>query len=411
MYKTDKTIDTFNVEDLKKIISLHKKNLSRYKMLKDYYLGKNKGDTNSPYPKYITDMHVGYLVGNGVSYSCENENIMAKLNEIFYNSNEVEENYEIARICSIKGKAYEIVYIDEESNLRFNEIEPEECFLICDNSFKENVLFGVRLFDKFIEVYEKESVKTYDKDFKLIDEKPNYFLEVPIIEYLNNKDEQGDFEQVIGLIDAYNKVQNGTLQDMTDFTDAYLKLIDLGGTNQEDIEQMKKDKVLLLNNGGNADWLIKNVNDVWVENFKNRLKSDIHKFALVPDMSDEQFGSNLSGVSIRYKLLAMEQLRLNKERKFEMALQKRLRLIFKFLNITQNILNEKVKITFNSTLPQNIPELANVINSLSSFVSEETLLNLLPFIDNADEEIKKRNKENELRLNDYEESFNESKHD
>ena len=107
----------------------------------------------------------------------------------------------------------------------------------------------------------------------------------------------------------------------------------------------------------------------------------------------------------------MEQLRLNKERKFEMALQKRLRLIFKFLNITQNILNEKVKITFNSTLPQNIPELANVINSLSSFVSEETLLNLLPFIDNADEEIKKRNKENELRLNDYEESFNESKHD
>lgn len=411
MYKTDKTIDTFNVEDLKKIISLHKKNSSRYKMLKDYYLGKNKGDTNSPYPKYITDMHVGYLVGNGVSYSCENENIMAKLNEIFYNSNEVEENYEIARICSIKGKAYEIIYIDEESNLRFNEIEPEECFLICDNSFKENVLFGVRLFDKFIEVYEKESVKTYDKDFKLIDEKPNYFLEVPIIEYLNNKDEQGDFEQVIGLIDAYNKVQNETLQDMTDFTDAYLKLIDLGGTNQEDIEQMKKDKVLLLNNGGNADWLIKNVNDVWVENFKNRLKSDIHKFAFVPDMSDEQFGSNLSGVSIRYKLLAMEQLRLNKERKFEMALQKRLRLIFKFLNITQNILNEKVKITFNSTLPQNIPELANVINSLSSFVSEETLLNLLPFIDNADEEIKKRNKENELRLNDYEESFNESKHD
>lgn len=411
MYKTDKTIDTFNVEDLKKIISLQKKNSSRYKMLKDYYLGKNKGDTNSPYPKYITDMHVGYLVGNGVSYSCENENIMAKLNEIFYNSNEVEENYEIARICSIKGKAYEIIYIDEESNLRFNELEPEECFLICDNSFKENVLFGVRLFDKFIEVYEKESVKTYDKDFKLIDEKPNYFLEVPIIEYLNNKDEQGDFEQVIGLIDAYNKVQNETLQDMTDFTDAYLKLIDLGGTNPEDIEQMKKDKVLLLNNGGDADWLIKNVNDVWVENFKNRLKSDIHKFAFVPDMSDEQFGSNLSGVSIRYKLLAMEQLRLNKERKFEMALQKRLRLIFKFLNITQNILKEKVKITFNSTLPQNIPELANVINSLSSFVSEKTLLNLLPFIDNADEEIKKRNEENELRLNDYEESFNESKHD
>ena len=62
-----------------------------------------------------------------------------------------------------------------------------------------------------------------------------------------------------------------------------------------------------------ARWLIKEVNDAWVENYKDRVRRDIHKFSYTPDMQDESFGNNLSGVSIRYKILAMEQIRSKKE--------------------------------------------------------------------------------------------------
>lgn len=406
MFKIDKYITELTTEELGQFIKKHKENSKNYKLLEGYYLGKYEGEVKNPFARYITDMHVGYFMGNPVSYSCEDENVNEKLNEIFYNSNEKEENYELARICSIKGKAYELIYTDENAEIKFNELQPESCFLIYDTTIQENVIGGVRLFDDIVEFYTKTSKKTYkykDGEFTLLVDELNIFGDVPIIEYLNNKDGQGDFEQVIDLINAYNTVQVGTLRDMTDFTDAYLKLVNLNGTTKEDIEKMKKDKVLLLDENGNADWLIKNVNDNWVENYKNRVKNDIHKFSYTPDMTDENFGNNLSGVSIRYKILAMEQLRNNKQRKFEISLQKRLDLIFKVLNLTSGIEKPKIKITFNNSLPQNILELSTIITSLSNFLPIETLIEQLPFVENAKEELDKKSKEVTDRYNSYEE--------
>ena len=70
----------------------------------------------------------------------------------------------------------------------------------------------------------------------------------------------------------------------------------------EDIQQMKENRVIILDEDGEADWLIKSENDTVSENLKNRYKNDIHKFAKVPDLSDEAFSSNASGVAIKYKL-------------------------------------------------------------------------------------------------------------
>lgn len=36
-----------------------------------------------------------------------------------------------------------------------------------------------------------------------------------------------------------------------------------------------------------ARWLIKGVNDAWEENYKDRVRRDIHKFSYTPDMQDE----------------------------------------------------------------------------------------------------------------------------
>ncbi|MCA9765426.1 MAG: phage portal protein [Carnobacterium sp.] len=38
--------------------------------------------------------------------------------------------------------------------------------------------------------------------------KPQYFGGVQVIEYRNNEEKQGDFEQAIFLIDAYNALQS-----------------------------------------------------------------------------------------------------------------------------------------------------------------------------------------------------------
>ena len=424
MYRTDK--DELSIEDIQKFIKKHKAESIRYIKLQKYYEGKHDildhtsrdGQPNNkivnPYPKYITDMLVGYFVGQPISYTGKEEGgLLDDLQAIFDYSDEQEENLELAKICSIKGKAYELLYRDEDARIRFNEFGPDQMFVIYDMTISPSIKFAIRYYDvgegndkiTYAEVYDKEVCTLYkgkDSDLSLDQVTPHTFKDVPVVEYVNNKEEQGDFEQVITLIDAYNKAQSNTLNDMDQFTDAYLILVNMAGTDSERIDELKRDRVMLLDDDGDAKWLIKEINDAWVENYKDRVRRDIHKFSYTPDMQDESFGNNLSGVSIRYKILAMEQIRSNKERKFKKGLQRRIELICNSLSLEKDIdLFTSINIKFANTLPQNIYELSQTIKNLSPYLSSETLLNQLPFVENAKEELEKKKAEDEEITSSY----------
>ena len=424
MYRTDK--EELSIEDIQKFIKKHKAESIRYIKLQKYYEGKHDildhtsrdGQPNNkivnPYPKYITDMLVGYFVGQPISYtSKEEDGLLEDLQAIFDYSDEQEENLELAKICSIKGKAYELLYRDEDARIRFNEFGPDQMFVIYDMTISPSIKFAIRYYDvgegndkiTYAEVYDKEVCTLYkgkDSDLSLEQITPHTFKDVPVVEYVNNKEEQGDFEQVITLIDAYNKAQSNTLNDMDQFTDAYLILVNMAGTDSGRIDELKRDRVMLLDDDGDAKWLIKEINDAWVENYKDRVRRDIHKFSYTPDMQDESFGNNLSGVSIRYKILAMEQIRSNKERKFKKGLQRRIELICNSLSLEKNIdLFTNINIKFANTLPQNIYELSQTIKNLSPYLSSETLLNQLPFVENAKEELEKKKAEDEEITSSY----------
>lgn len=424
MYRTDK--EELSIEDIQKFIKKHKAESIRYIKLQKYYEGKHDildhtsrdGQPNNkivnPYPKYITDMLVGYFVGQPISYtSKEEDGLLEDLQVIFDYSDEQEENLELAKICSIKGKAYELLYRDEDARIRFNEFGPDQMFVIYDMTISPSIKFAIRYYDvgegndkiTYAEVYDKEVCTLYkgkDSDLSLEQITPHTFKDVPVVEYVNNKEEQGDFEQVITLIDAYNKAQSNTLNDMDQFTDAYLILVNMAGTDSERIDELKRDRVMLLDDDGDAKWLIKEINDAWVENYKDRVRRDIHKFSYTPDMQDESFGNNLSGVSIRYKILAMEQIRSNKERKFKKGLQRRIELICNSLSLEKDIdLFTSINIKFANTLPQNIYELSQTIKNLSPYLSSETLLNQLPFVENAKEELEKKKAEDEEITSSY----------
>nr|DAM39208.1 MAG TPA: PORTAL PROTEIN [Caudoviricetes sp.] len=424
MYRTNK--DELSIEDIQKFIKKHKAETIRYIKLQKYYEGKHDildhtsrdGQPNNkivnPYPKYITDMLVGYFVGQPISYTSKEEGgLLDDLQAIFDYSDEQEENLELAKICSIKGKAYELLYRDEDARIRFNEFGPDQMFVIYDMTISPSIKFAIRYYDvgegndkiTYAEVYNKEACTLYkgkDSDLSLEQITPHTFKDVPVVEYVNNKEEQGDFEQVITLIDAYNKAQSNTLNDMDQFTDAYLILVNMAGTDSERIDELKRNRVMLLDDDGDAKWLIKEINDAWVENYKDRVRRDIHKFSYTPDMQDESFGNNLSGVSIRYKILAMEQIRSNKERKFKKGLQRRIELICNSLSLEKDIdLFTNINIKFANTLPQNIYELSQTIKNLSPYLSSETLLNQLPFVENAKEELEKKKAEDEEMTSSY----------
>ena len=159
---------------------------------------------------------------------------------------------------------------------------------------------------------------------------------------------------------------------------------------------MKENRVLLMNEGTSAEWLIKNTSDNNIENIKNRIDADIHRCAKCPDLADKEFSSNASGVAIKFKLLGTENKISIKERKFKRGLQQRLELLANIKGVLADGFDwRSIDIVFTRNIPTNNADIADMVNTLSGIVSEETLLAQIPFVEDVANEIELLNKEKE----------------
>ena len=431
--------DTEITDDLiKKIIEVMEKDAERYQVLQGYYEGKAKiyerekdpNKTNSklvlPYPSYIVDLLLGLFVGKPISYTVADEfkEMMLAVQDVFDLNDEQDENTELAKMIGIKGEGREIVYLDEEGQVRFNEVEPENLRIIYDDAIIAKPIFAIytRSYvtaenfdkeskDKRVTIYTDEAIKEYKlegSDLKLIDEQANLFGEIPVIDFKNNDEGIGDFERVIPLIDAINLAQSDTANDLEEFTDAILLLNGMPQVDREDVNKLIEDKVIALMDGQGAEWLIKNINDIVLENYKKRLDTDIHKFAKVPNMSDEEFAGNISGEAMKYKLFATDQVISQKQRKFKTALQKRIRLILKILNIkgASDFDYKDITIVFNDNKPYNELDNITVVKvAREAGLSKTYAYSKLRDIDDVGEELERQNQEKEEDYQTYADSF------
>ena len=184
------------------------------------------------------------------------------------------------------------------------------------------------------------------------------------------------------------------------FNNCYLYL-NTDSVLPEDIKAMKESRVLYGENL-NPQFILKQSSNIDLENEKNRIVKDIHKLSLVPDLSDENFANNVSGVAMKYKLFGTLNNMLNKQRKFKKAINDRNKLIFDMMYTKSLKVPSYVDITFTTNLPENIVETAQMINMVRGLVSDETLVSLLPFVQEPKWEIEQANKNKSVPLS-YEE--------
>ena len=407
----------------------------RMNKLFDYYNAKNdaisakyKVDPSlpnnkiiHPYGTYITNTLTGYFMGDGVSYSSiSDEEGVDELRMILEYSDEQDENVELAKQASVFGLGVELEYIDQDGLIRIKYVDPREVVLIYEDTLEQNLIYAIRYYKVYdyiqehyfykVEVYTDKEVRLYHADELLsslvLDNTVNhYFGQCPVIVYQNNAEERGDFEGVVSLIDAYDKMESDSLDDFDYFVDAYLVLSGLNA-DSEDVARMKENRIILLDQDSDAEWLIKNGDSSGTDSVKTRIDKDIHKFAQVPDMTDEAFAGNASGVAIKYKTMPMENLVAVKERKFKKGLQKRIELIFAILGLKGSTHDWRaIDITFTRNLPTNETELAQMVSVLDGIVSSETLLSQLPFVDNIDDELDRLKEQKEENMAAF---YNES---
>jgi SPP1 family phage portal protein len=289
-------------------------------------------------------------------------------------------------------------------------LNSKECIPIYDDTIENELLYVIRYYldkdiieDKtymYIEIIDNKQIIRYKAsetgtNMTIIDTTPHYFGLVPVAIFKNNEEEIGDFENVISLIDAYDKLESDSLNNFEYFCDAYLLLTGLTAES-EDVAKMKEDRVLLLDKDTNAAWLTKDEQDTTIENLKIRIDKDIHKFSKCPNLADENFASNASGVAIKYKMVGTENLIAVKERKFKRGLQRRLELLSVVQGLKLSAFDWRaIEIVFTRNLPSNDIEIAQMVNTLSNIVSTETLLAQIPFVDDVQAEMDRLEKERE----------------
>lgn len=293
---------------------------------------------------------------------------------------------------------------------------------------KKNILFGVYYY-RFKDavtgkykykatvgtenyIYELLLEGTYENNVYVDEEPKEHFLgDVPIIQILNNKNGVGDFEQQISLIDAYNTLMSDRVNDKEQFVEALLVVYGaLMGDDEEEVSEvvkiLKENGLLELPLDAKAEYIARTFDESGMEVLRKAIKEDIYTFSHVPNLTDENFVGNSSGVAMEYKLLGLEMITKTKERYYKKALKQRITLYCNYLNLKAISINPTAIIpTFSRGLPKNLLELSQIITNLKGFVSQETLLNQLDFVEDAQTEIKKVDEENDKAVERQQKMF------
>lgn len=432
IFNEDKGI---NEKALVSCLKEHTESIDRFTTLKDLYDGKHailkrsKTQTDLAnnklminHAEYITDFATAYFMGNPIKYTFPEEETRTdddSLLQAFRKANITQVDTELARDLSIFGIGIEYVYQDKEGNTKSTNLDPRTAFLIVDDTVEENSLLGVHRIKKrdinnkeigeVIKAITDNTVYTYEfknDTLNLINEEINIFNQVPVIEYWNKVNQKGDFESVVSLINAYNLLQSDRVNDKEQYVDSLLVLYGtLAGDNSEEklktAKELKRLGLLELSEGDKVEYLSKTFHEADVELLKKSIIEDIHKISKVPNLTDENFAGNSSGVAMKYKLLGLEQLAQTKEEYYRIGLKERIKLYSNILNIKMIRTDiDNIEMTFIRSLPVNELEVAQLITYLNNVVSQKTLLSLLPFVEDVDNEIERveEQKQNNLKL-------------
>ena len=231
----------------------------RYAKLDRYYRGQHDIFNGKPkqdevqvavnYAKYITDITMGYYLGEPVKYdanqrkesgeravtaagtgtgeaglNAEERAIDISAVQNAYDAQQISQiDSDIGKGMGVMGDCLELCYASDDAIPlpRSAYIDPRNGILVCDSTVEHKKLFAL-IWERrettarekyyFLSVYTDRTVKDYrcgnlkNALFTQVGEtREHFFGAVPVIAYENNRERQGDFEQIISLMEKWLK--------------------------------------------------------------------------------------------------------------------------------------------------------------------------------------------------------------
>ena len=430
----DVTINTVNVNYW---ISVFNKNILPERVkFGEYYDGNNRiikqgavedrpnYSINVNMAKYIIDVATAYTFGVPVTYSTDNEQqraILEKIKYILKNCNANKVDFKQGGDMSTYGIAYQLLLAPSgaekiEDRIQIKSLSPLNTFYVIDNTILENPVCAVFLYNYTEKNIQKTRAYVYDntdlyifngssgKIEKLESKKPHNMGTIPIIQCLNNEDAYSDIQGVIDLLDSLSLCESNITDDLQSVANAFL-CVSGAELNSKVLEEVNTTKVAnLLNTGAKMEWVIKQLDSEATRQQIDYLLKFIFQISQVPDLTDDAFGGNQSGVAMQYKLWGMNQLWITKTTNYEEAIYQRLKIILHLLQyqFESNVaLLDDITVTFSKNLPTNDTEIIDSIVKLKGIVSDESILKQIPFIEDVEAELQKLDEQAEKEADLY----------
>lgn len=423
-------------------IDEHAKEIPRLDMLFDYYEGKPHkiGQTKAKTPhemdeifvnnaKYVTDMMIGFTVGAPISYAGAKDKDIKPITDALEKMRIKKHDKELEKGLSTMGVGLELQYLAIEPGTENDDtpktipkiawIDPRGMFLVVDDTIERTKLFAVRMIKKRdlkrktfweISVYTKKGIIIYTTKTKRLSQsnmlklpkfKEHFYGDVPVTEFRNNEEKQGDYEQQLSQIDGYNLLQTDRIKDKKNFVKAIMIMFGFGLPDEKPAEINGNVVVQAPSkqDGGDFQYATNTFDESQVQVLADSLLDDFHKTTYVPNLNDENFAGTQSGEAMKYKLFGLLLVLSIKIGYLEDGIMQRLQLLQNILNVKgQNVDVEGTTIKFKPNLPINRSDIINQIKESQEFIPLLVSLGWLDDIDNPQEVIEMLNQQKEENM-------------
>ncbi len=216
--------------------------------------------------------------------------------------------------------------------------------------------------------------------------------EVPFIPFYNNNIHTNDLKNIKPLIDVYDKVYSGFINDLDDIQELIFVLSGYGGTDLNGfLQDLKKYKTIKLDEDADHP----GVNTLNIEipiEARNSVLEATRKAIFEQgqgfDPQPENFG-NQSGEALKFMYSLLEMKAGLTETEFQLGFAKLIRAICKHSGIPC----KKIIQTWTRTCVKNDTEQANICKNSVGIVSRKTILKNHPLVEDVDTELKQIEKE------------------
>lgn len=400
----------------------------------------------------LVEDKVNYLLSKPFTLSCNEEGYLQQVKNILGKSFQAKRLMRLGVDASNCGISWLHPYIDEKGKFRTMIVKPEQGIPLWKDNDHEEMDGFIWFYD--VDVIEGQEQKTITKveywlpdrvayyvsdssgegfDLRLDSERyldaavdeDSDFVEhfrigkeagnwgiVPFVPFKNNDLELPDLKFIKTLVDGYDKARS----DVANFLDEVRSVVyALKGYGGNDLGEFMRDlnyfRAISLDEDGGAEAITTQVDIAAAKEDYDTLRKDIYDFGQGVDKNSDKLGNSPSGIALKFIYSGLD-LKCNRmENAFKVGMEQLFSFVDRYLELTGrgSYQDCEIDVTFNRDIAINESQAITDCVSSKGVISDETIVKNHPWVEDADEELKRLKAQEELEKKEISDMFPEQK--